>query len=87
MTVTLISDHPCPVCGYLNKGVTVMAVRVNKNTIAQVKGDRSFGAVPRWCRECHAPIPADVRSAVRLAADDQAKVDAYRARRGWPVAA
>lgn len=79
--ITLVAMSPCGLCGYVRQGFAVSTVRINKRSM------RSYGSnlsmFPEKCMECGWVSPWPPRFAVRAAADDAAKINAYRLRK-WP---
>lgn len=81
MTVTMRCRDTCALCGCRLQGFYIASVRVNKGSLRTT----SVGlGVVLPCPECgteglgvHGP------SRWALDADSQARVDAYRARKGW----
>lgn len=86
MLVSLIYTLTCPACGATSEGVMVRQVRINKNSMRTVKGDIGLGFLPRTCKPCGTALPdTAIVDRGRLAPDDLAKVNTYRARKGWPA--
>jgi predicted Zn-ribbon and HTH transcriptional regulator len=81
MMITLVAHDPCALCGYVREGFMVSTVRINKRSM------RSYGqnlrVLPGKCRECGWVAPWPLKVKLRPAADDLAKIEAYRLRR-WP---
>lgn len=81
MMITLLTQSPCGLCGYVRGGFMVSTVRINKRSM------RSYGSnlsmVPGMCQECGFVSPWPPRLVMRAAPDDAVKIDAYRLRK-WP---
>lgn len=85
MLITLIHTVACPACGAEADGVMVRRVRINKRSIRTVKGDTGLGLMPRTCKPCGAELPQPIPVVrTRIVDDDQARINAWRDRRGWP---
>lgn len=80
MTLTIITEHRCPVCGHTERGFYMAPYRVNKHSLRQIAP--GIGAGPRLCGECGC---RDVAAAhvLRLDRASAAAVRAARARKGW----
>jgi hypothetical protein len=70
-------------CGYRNRGRCLRGVVVNKYSLRTKDGDVGLGWMDRRCRECRAPLGAG-RVTLQVDPESLAKVNAYRARKGWP---
>lgn len=81
MTVTVITETPCIVCGYRIRGVLIHPARATKTRL--VTTGVGIGAHPPSCSECGTAQPDRTRLTYTLDATSQAKVAAYRERRGW----
>ena len=81
MTVTFRLHGRCPVCGYRNQGIDNVPVRVNKHTLVSI--GRGIILLPPYCRECSHPLGVGLFTGLALDPQDQARVAAYRRRRGW----
>ena len=81
MQVSLILEITCG-CGETVEGVMVRSVRINKGSMRTL--GQGFGFLPRKCKACGAPLPDTATATYRLTDDDLAKVNEYRAGKGWP---
>lgn len=79
--LSLVYSFTCPACGCKARGVMVRTFRINKGSLRSTD-TAGLGFVPRTCDECRSPMPTTY-DAVTLHEDDRAKVNAYRAKRGW----
>lgn len=82
MMVTLFADVTCPSCGNVDDGaaVQVSVMRVNKTSLKSIGSGPDFALGPPRCPACKGDYTALAISRWRLAPDDQARVDAYRAK-------
>jgi hypothetical protein len=80
MTITMLTRIPCHLCGYQTHCLKVVTARVNKNSIRTWNG---VGARDRTCNECREPQFMAAWTRWWLDDESQAKVDAYREKRGW----
>ncbi len=78
MNLLMESETVC-VCGHHNPAVNAITARVRKDSL--VTTGPSFGGVARFCQECKAEMPDEWPTRWRLIPEDQARVDAYRAKR------
>lgn len=82
MNLHILAEAPCPNCAATLKGLYSIAGRVNKHTIKST--GPGFGFWPLACGTCGTDLAecgALTITRWRLADDDQARVDAYRAKR------
>lgn len=82
MMVSLIYQFTCQGCSAPAKGLMVHTVRVNKGSLRPV-GSPGLGFMPRGCEGCGVQVEL-VPDRVCISDDDLPKVNAYRARKGWP---
>lgn len=85
MQVVFEAEVGCPGCAHAHRAIQWSPVRVNKGSL--VTTGVSLGAIPRFCERCKAEMPDAVPTCWRLDDESQKKVDAYRVKHGWPVAA
>lgn len=81
MTVTFRLHGRCPVCGYRNTAIENAQVRINKLTLVRIRP--GIWAIPGDCRECGHPLGVGLFTGLALDPQDEARVQAYRRRRGW----
>jgi hypothetical protein len=81
MSIDFVLTARCGLCGYVCKGMKFASgCHVNKGSIATT---RSLVVAP-FCRECNFPR-MDSRVRMDLTPDSEARVNAARAKRGWPA--
>jgi hypothetical protein len=81
MMITLVSQSPCGLCGFVREGFMVSTVRINKRSMRSHGTNLTF--LPTKCQECGWVSPWPPRFIVRPKPDDAEKITAYRLRR-WP---
>lgn len=82
MLVTITYAFACPICGHAELGFSARQVIINKRSLRTKPGDIGLGYIPRACQECGAAL-AERPDRVGIKPDDRAKVNQWRAKRGW----
>jgi hypothetical protein len=79
MLISYIHTYRCPCCGAVSQGVIVSYTVVCRDSLRTSDG---IGFVPSTCPACREPLT--VAAHIAVADADRPKIDAARARKGWP---